>query len=179
MSYITTNRKSGFIRRSGSMRRQTQWGGVALTTTTITGTGVALLASLSTVAKALRPFTIVRTHMHLSLQSDQVAASEDQIAVYGECIVSDQAVAIGVTAVPTPFTDIDSDLWYLWVTLQNSLLVVSASGNSTNFNYQREVDSKAMRKVEEGQDAITVLEAPGVSDGFTFTAIGRQLIKLH
>jgi len=41
------------------------------------------------------------------------------------------------------------------------------------------VDSKAMRKVEDGFDNIATIERGGTSSGVEVTTAGRQLLKLH
>jgi len=43
----------------------------------------------------------------------------------------------------------------------------------------RVVDSKAMRKVEDGQDLIRVVETSSISLGVAIVYSGRALIKLH
>ena len=165
--------------RGGGARRQTQWLGVIPTSTTIAGgTGAVLVNSLNAAALALRPFTIVRCVGELYIISDQQAASELQGAAYGSAVVSDQAVAIGVTAIPTPFTDISSDLWFLYQAMWNSFAFGDATGfanEGTRYPY----DSRAMRKVEEGEDVVGVIETSGITNGVTVFNWGRMLIKLH
>ena len=80
---------------------------------TLTASGGTILGSLNATALALRPFTIVRQHYFLMLRSDQAAAAERQFGAFGCVVVSDQAEAVGVTAIPTPITDAGSDLWML------------------------------------------------------------------
>ncbi len=155
------------------------WVGKDLTTNNVNTSNVVMIRSANAALLALRPFTVVRSHVFLSLQSDQVIATEDQQVAFGGCVVSDQAVAIGVTAVPTPLTDLGSDLWYMWKMLQNSFALLSAIGVATNFNKTWEIDSKAMRKVEDGQDIIDVFEVASTSDGLSLTSVGRMLLKLH
>jgi len=43
----------------------------------------------------------------------------------------------------------------------------------------KDFDSRAMRKVEDGQDIALVAESGGASVGVNFTKSGRFLIKLH
>ena len=56
-------------------------------------------------------------------------------------------------------------------------------GDSTGFQdgglNQYEIDSKAMRKVDIGQDLVIVAEASGVGDGFTTVLAGRMLVKVN
>ena len=156
------------------VRRLTDWFFLDFSETTIAGATAVLVGSLNAVALAARPFTVVRTHIHLKIQSDQAAASESQFAAFGMAVVSDQAVAVGVTAVPTPATDQTSD-WFAhrWL-----------SGNAVNLTDQTvgsrsyDLDSKAMRKVEQGSDIIIVLEN-AIATGCVIGMAGRFLIKTH
>jgi len=177
MANIRQSRKSGFILRSGVRRRETLWIDLPLTQTTMTAAGGTIIYSLSTAAKAFRPYTVIRTHVSMLVQSDQEAAGENYQAAYGECIVSDQASAIGVTAVPTPLTDLSSDLWFAWKSLMGLQLVTPSSGGITGVFAAGELDSRAMRKVEEGQDSLGVAEAGLL--GVVLTTVGRQLLKMH
>ncbi len=43
----------------------------------------------------------------------------------------------------------------------------------------RTLDSKAMRKVEDGQDMAFTLENSSLSAGSTTAIVGRVLVKLH
>ncbi len=173
-------RKSGFVRRHGVMRRETLWTGLVLTQDVTTSANEAVLVSQGSAALlAFRPFTVVRTRGLVGMRSDQVIASENQQLSYGHCVVSDQAVAIGVTAIPTPDTDQISDLWYVYEMLVNRFTFVSGVGVDNQSFTTRYFDSKAMRKVEEGQDLISVVESGGNSSGISITSGFRTLIKLH
>ncbi len=180
MAHIVTGRKSGLVLRSGSMRRKMLWiGDTANSNTIALGTAV-LLRQLNAAALALRPFTIVRTHGYLSLRSDQAAGSEAQSINYGETVVTEQASAIGVTAVPTPVTDDGSD-WHVFATLMSVFILSDATGFSSPGDRTLVFDSKAMRKVDLGEDLVSVVEtnATGTSEGVIFRPYARTLIKLH
>jgi len=171
-------RKSGNVFRGGRMRRQTLWlGGPFVTTTLASTNAVALTASLSAAGLALRPFTIVRTRGVWQVRSDQTAALESYGAMMGFAVVSDQAAAIGVTAVPTPDTDIQSDAWFVHEMQFGTFGFISGVGTQELGQPQRTYDSKAMRKVEEGFDFVQVMEASvnsaSIHDAF------RILVKLH
>ena len=181
MANIRTGRKSGFIMRSGGRVRETIWFGGTAFRNAVATTGVALVQSLNAAALALRPFTIVRTRGILWVSSDQEAATEDYGASYGEAVVSDQANSVGVTAVPTPTTESASDLWFVY----EFLLGRFAFGSTASFadvGNGRIIDSKAMRKVEDGQDIVAVVEGPGAgitSTGTQIMGFTRKLVKLH
>jgi len=173
-------RKSGFVRRHGVMRRESLWIFIAPTNTVLAAASTAVLFSgFNAAALALRPFTIVRTRGILGSTSDQTAATEFYHWAFGIAVVSDQALAIGVTAVPTPMTDRASDLWFVYEEQMGELLFKDATGIQQNAIAQQSFDSKAMRKVEEGQDIAISVETAATSNGALVKKAGRMLLKLH
>jgi len=179
MANVRTSRRSGFIIRNGVQRRESVWIGLVATDTGLgAATTPVLFSGYSAAALALRPFTIVRTRGWFSIRSDQEGADETYAASLAMAIVSDQALAIGVTAVPTAVTNRESDLFFLYEELSGNFVFVSGltafeSAPGTKF------DSKAMRKVEVGQDIAVTIESPAVSNGVAVYKAGRQLVKLH
>ena len=166
--------------RSGVMRRETLWLGVAPTRTVMAAANTAALVNSGGAGVlALRPFTVVRTRGVMNVSSDQTAALEFYHAALGYAVVSDQAVAIGVTAVPTPHTDFDSDLWFTYEDAGSEFTFVSGIGINADAGVFRTYDSKAMRKVEEGEQIITVIETSGISSGARLFNSARILVKLH
>jgi len=87
------------------MVRESFWFGGASTLSSIDSSGTLLLTQSSAGALELTPFTVIRTRGIITLRSDQIAVSEDQSVSYGHAVVSTQAVAIGISAIPTPITD--------------------------------------------------------------------------
>ncbi len=169
------NFRSNMI-RSG---RKTFWlAGVVGTANLGAASTAVIITALNAAALALRPFTIVRSRGWFGWQSDQSAIDETQIVHYGNIVVTEQAVAIGVTAVPTPATDNGSN-WLVYDSGFSRLEVVTAAGFHPRYNSIRYFDSKAMRKVEEGQDLIEVIETDALSSGADTTSFVRSLIKLH
>jgi len=110
------------------------------------------------------------------VESDQAAAIERQAGAWGLAVVSDQAVAVGITAVPTPITEMGSDLWFVYQ-------LVMAKENTLTDRAQPaaifQTDSKAMRKVGVGQDIVLVAEASAAASGTSLIIGGRMLIKNH
>ncbi len=92
--------------------------------------------------------------------------------------MSDQALAIGVTAVPTPFTDQGSDLFFLYDTITGQVSVTTDVG-VLELGQNKDIDSRAMRKVEEGQDVAITIENSAIANGVNLTKAGRMLLKLH
>ena len=149
------------------------------TDTTVDTSTAVLLTSLNALALAMRPFTVVRTRGILGLLTDQVAATERQAMAYGQCVVSDQAIGIGVTAVPTPVSDSSSDLFFVFEELYSDFTAVATIDGFSRVGSYHRFDSKAMRKVEDGQDVISVVEVPAASSGTRVLTFFRTLIKLH
>ncbi len=166
--------------RSGSTRpkRETLWIALGFLIDTTDASSI-IISSLNAAALALRPFTVVRTHISYEFGSDQNAASEVQSGAIAMAVVSDQASAIGVTAVPTPTTDIGSDLFFVHEIMFNTLVVSDATGKNFRTSQTGKVDSKAMRRVVEGEDIVFVFESSALSSGATITTAGRMLVKLH
>ncbi len=178
MANITVNRKSGFIRRSGRMRRETLWQRLGSTRTTLAAGTPVLFTGFNATILGLRPFTIIRSRGVLHISSDQIAAPESYLAHLSFAIVSEEAFAIGVTAVPTPETD-DSDLFFLFETVAGRLQFGDATGFASEGTF-KEYDSRAMRKMEVGQQISIVEENAGAPfGGCLLTTTGRLLLKLH
>ena len=163
--------------RTGS-RRQSLWIAAVSSSTTITAAnGATIVSSLNVAALALRPFTIVRTRGWMHVRSDQLATGEFYEATYGGIVVTDQAVTAGVASVLSPETDGGSD-WFFYETLGGFFNFATSVGNQ-DIGQSKVFDSKAMRKVDLGEDLITVMEASSVSLGVTMVDQFRILIKLH
>jgi len=162
-------------------RRLTLWSGVAVGSTTQTGSGGVITNSGNAALLALRPFTIVRTYMEFLIFSDQVVADESQVAAVAGAVVSDQALAIGASAVPTPVTDAGSDLFFYHRFLFNRFTVSATTPTSiqASAGTKYTIDSKAMRKVNDDQDVIFLVELSTAGGGWTVISGGRILLKLH
>ncbi len=135
--------------------------------------------SLTAAELAFRPFTIVRTHLEILQQSDQLAVSEFMAAALGICVVSQSASSAGIGAIPTPLTELDSDLWLVYQPMLHQFLFASAVGFQAMVGVRYTVDSKAMRKVNNDQDVAVVVEGSVTGEGQSISVIGRMLIKLH
>ncbi len=174
-------RRSGLVLRGGRMVRESIWADFVTTETTLGGAPTAVLINVTGAALlAQRPWTIVRTRGILHVRSDQTGADETFIGDLGMAVVSDQAAAIGITAVPTPLTDKGSDLFFVYQQIMDRVGVgtgVAAAGVATTTGKFMEYDSKAMRRCEEGSQIVTVVE--NEISGCVLTHSARALIKLH
>ena len=168
-----------FQRSRISAKRGTVWFSIAAVSTNLGGASTAaLISSFNAAALAFVPFTVVRTHLFFHLRSDQVAATELYQAAIAMAVVTAQAAAAGVASVPTPFTDLGSDAFYLHAT-QGGRLNFSDGTGILELGKDMQVDSKAMRKVEEGSNVILVAETSSLSAGVDMITSGRMLVKVH
>ncbi len=169
-------RRAPFVRGE---RRQTLWFGRVIDNafTTVAASSVIYDSFFDAGELARRPFTIVRVRGGLYVQSDQVAATEFQVGSLGMSVVSDEASAVGITAVPLPSTDVESDKFFLWMPFATSVHVGGADGNLRGQWFP--FDSRAMRKVEEGEQLAVVLENQAASEGLQYLILFRMLVKLH
>ena len=172
----------GFSPLRQGQRRQTIWIASAdVTAVTAIGGGVIVFDQLFSEA-ALRtigasPSTIVRTRGQLWVQSDVSNAQERPFGAMGFSVVSDQAAAVGVTALPAPISNEDSDLFFVYESWQ-AATVVSDAG-FTNPMYQYSFDSRAMRKIEDGDAIVVVLENAALGGiGAQYILKFRMLLKL-
>ncbi len=173
-------RKSGNVFRRGRMIRATSWVEVTASTSTLAAASTALLVSVANAALlAERPFTVVRTRGYFFVRSDQIAASEDWGVSIGWCTAEDAAVAIGVTAVPTPVADQGSDSFFAYESILGRFAFSDATG-FTEVGKGMAYGSKAMRKCEDdGTSPILTMETPAIVSSAIVAHTARMLIKLH
>ena len=159
--------------------RLTTWFALPPVRSNLAAASVAVLqSSLNAAALAFTPFTIVRTRLEVHVRSDTLAALEDYGCAIGLAVVSQQAVAIGITALPTPDTDRASGMFFVYDEIYGTIGFVSGTG-VRDIGHRKTVDSKAMRKVDAGQDVVVVAEATAISLGVNVTIGGRMLIKTN
>ena len=171
--------RRGFRERMVSQRRLTFWfSAIHVRTTIASASEAAVATSLNAAALLLRPFTVVRQRGYVYVRSDQDAASENYDGAYGSIVVQDTASAVGITAVPEPIIDSQSS-WMVYVPFTGRFEFQSAVGARENQGQRIEFDSKAMRKVNEGEDIVTVVASATISAGLICTSFVRTLIKLH
>ena len=166
-------RRARFIRPAP---RTKMWIGAGVGESTIAASTTKLVGSLSAGALALRPFTILRTHLELLFSTDQFAAGESQSGAFAEIVASEQATAIGITGLPDPLGDPEADFFVYQGTSFNYEFRDSTGAGDVGAVYT--VDSKAMRKVDINQDIVTLF-SPRSAVGALLFSEGRRLIQLH
>ena len=169
-----------FTRSRGRLgeARKTLWLFIDTVQSTLSGAPTAVLTNqLSAAALALRPFTVIRTRGIMHVISDQAVSTELYGADLGFAVVSEQASAIGVTAVPTPLTDKGSDLFFVYEQAFSRFEFKTGVGIEGATGVLHRFDSKAMRKVDGDQDVVVTVE--NEISGSIIVTSGCMLIKLH
>ena len=108
--------------------------------------------------------TVRRTRGQFSVVSDQAVAVEQQIGAVGFMVVNDVAAGIGVGSLPDPVSDENDDGWFVWQGFQQQ----SSGGGGVVSIWQWELDSKAMRRVEEGFQVAVIVANASAIHGFDF-----------
>ncbi len=108
------------------------------------------------------PLTLMRVHGLVCANLDAGAVDERAMISFGIIKVSDDALAVGITAVPTPTADADAP-WivhgHLWVT------TLSEAAIAPDGMFHRVViDSKAMRKMKPNESLAVVFEVCDTTD---------------
>ena len=95
-------------------------------------------------------------------------------------VVKQTAVDIGATAISDPLNDGGEDFHVY----QPFRIPTMRKVDSANFFWETEgqsyeIDSKAMRKVDDGGDIAFMCRNSSATFGLIYSVTGRQLIKLH
>ena len=164
----------GFRRgHQGGHKRLTQWVGPALQDFVSVASGGATLISSIPFDEAA---TLVRIRGQATIQPGSFAADLNVVGAIGVGFVSTEALNIGVTAIPEPFTDADWGGWALWRAFGLHLDVQSAVGFDAQGAIQLELDSKAMRKGGPSESLVAIAESQ--AGAFDIALTMRTLVKL-
>jgi len=111
--------------------------------------------------------TITRIRGEFSVWLESIATVFDgynQVAI-GICNINENAAGVGITAIPFPLDDSDWDGW-MFHSFLGSLIgfSVTETGQSAMEVIRVPIDSKAMRKVHEGDTVVGVVQF-GIEQG--------------
>ena len=159
-------------------RRQTDWVGTTQQGYVAVATTVKVaIASFTPDASAnnMQMPTAIRNRGSISVRPNSTGADLDIVGAFGMCVVTQDALAVGITAIPGPFTDSQFDGWMVWQPFSLRVDFSDATGTRL-FDRDYEIDSKAMRKVPSGYALVQVAES--FSGAFSISATIRTLMKL-
>ncbi len=141
--------------------------------------GHLVIASMSKAdLEKFVPCTITRT-VGLVVVSADTDFITNQIygGAIGCCVVREEARLVGASAVPQPFTGADEEMWLYHQFFAEVFDDRSDSDLRLTTHYK--VDSKAQRKVSDGDAIIFTSQGAGLADGFDVNVMVRMLLKLH
>ncbi len=128
-------------------------------------------------ALSTEPFTLLRTRGRVMMSLDSGGLNEHVSCAMGLIVVSENAFGIGVTAVPSPVTDGTEDwIWHDFFQVNSG---EEAAVVNDYLTVRLSVDSKAMRKLRQGEVLVIVAEIADSVDAtgnVTFSYGFRQLI---
>ena len=129
----------------------------------------ALLGSFSLSNPGINE-VVRRVRGIISWSSDQTAIAQSQIGGFGMIVVNDLALAAGAASIPGPITDGSDDGWFVWEGISSRGAETIGGGTVSQ---ARIIDSKAMRRIEEGFGiAIMVENASGTGgEDFRFNTV--------
>ena len=164
--HLPTRRKSTWVLGPGSQTQQN----IVASALTVIGLGSSPTGEGN---------TIVRIRGHLSAYLDAASAANNGFAVtLGIGIVTDQAFAIGATALPNPNDDTDwSWLWTHYAFVMSPTGTVGEAPTAARLDVV--VDTKAMRKIKLNEIVFMVMDsAERGTAGLRVDFDSRMLIKL-
>ncbi len=168
------------ISRARSQKRKSIWFDFAVGPVTLAANALTIASSLTAEGFDEIPLTVVRTRGLITIWSDQTAASEIVEGIYGTIVVKNTAVLIGASAVPDPLNEASDD-WFTYQPMHSGATRQVGGAGSFNEVTKTEYafDSKAMRKVDFGDDIVHMIRNTSGTDGLIFLLTGRMFVKLH
>ncbi len=141
--------------------RNMSWAGAQFPLTVIPVATKVILGSF--VASTEWDETVTRVRGQVVYLSDQIGTLEAPIAAIGMIVVSEDAFAAGIAAIPGPVSDIGNDGWFMWQAMTGYFDLIA--GGDPNFI---NIDSKAKRIVQQGWRVVIMAEgaiAPSTEGG--------------
>ena len=151
-------RRQGFGR--GSVAPKRQIGNTGVTAEIDGGTsviGIVKLAYNFGFVAAIDALTIVRSRGEFAVRIAAAAVGDTIVrGAFGMIVVSADAFAVGVTAIPGPISDVGND-WFVWAPF-NLLFDDGITEEDSKYVTSVPFDSRGMRKLKFGQNVVLVLE---------------------
>ncbi len=162
-------------RRSLATKRPMFWEGATFTFSNATNTVFQTTLIAETVLENVPNPTIIRIRGRMSVFLTAVASADTIVSMsYGIKLVTQAALAIGVTAMELPSTDPGSD-WLWWDTIVvHKALNTGPEDQQLGANKEIEIDNKAMRKIGKNRALVMIVQNIQVSGGAgTVASVGQ------
>ncbi len=99
--------------------------------------------------------------------SDQAATTETFTGAFGLIVATSAAITAGAASLPGPVTERSDNGWLVWQGFQGGIQFATSVGFQSNVGKYYAIDSRAMRKVQEGYGIAVMMETTSSSDGVT------------
>ncbi len=170
---MPARRARQFPRRSSAPNRS--WAGFNTASPVVVAAGTKVLLATLVLSNPGIDETVLRNVGVVSIQSDQSAATEQQIGAFGMIQVTDIAAAAGVASIPGPITDGTDDGWFTYVPFAQAFQFKTGVGFQGNVAQLYQFDSKARRRTSEGQLLAMVVENAHATHGLQIAVVLRTL----
>ncbi len=134
------------------------WTGLSASAYTLVNASSKVLLGSFSLSNPGIDETLLRVRGMFSVKSDQVATSEDQLGSIGMILVTDTALGVGITAIPGPSADDDDDGWFIHSYFAQHFHLLTAAGFVNDLAKSYPFESKAKRKVHDGNSIAIVAE---------------------
>ncbi len=170
------------FQRQSQVRRRTpnrSWSGTQTVAFTVIPAASKVLLSTFVLSNPNIDETILRVVGGVGVASDQNVASEAQIGAVGLHLITDNAFAIGITAIPDPITDITSDGWFMYQLFNQRNNFATAVGFDSIQMMWYPIDSTAKRVIVEGSRVAVVAANAHATNGMQIGLSFRMLMQVR
>jgi len=152
------------VQRRVSDQPNYSWAGLEINNQTVAANTKVILGSFTLSTDFDE--TVTRTRGAICVRSDQLIAVENYAGVIGMIVVSEDAFATGIGAIPGPSSDSSNDGWFFWQVLSGVFDLAGGNGGGN----LHPLDSKGQRIVRSGSRIVVVVEG-----GQTAGAVGFNI----
>ena len=163
------------FRRSSTSRPNRSWAGQIDAAYVAVPAASKVLLGTFTLSNPGIDETILRVVGQISVRSDQSAASEEQHGAFGMIPVTTRAIAIGLSAILGPVTNVSDDGWFVFMPVAQDFLFLSAIG-VTDDTKRYMIDSKAKRVISDGMGIAVMFENSHATHGLD-VAVGIRMLS--
>jgi len=154
---VARGRRTGFpVARS---RRITLWEiGFGGTQTTLTANGKIAVQGLAGIGGG-GLMTLIRQRGELVVSASFSTLGDSASLAAGIILVTDDAFAIGTTAIPGPISDAANEgwIWHQFCSINSRGVIVAAASGAQSYNFRFAIDSKAMRRWDLEEQTLTLV----------------------
>ena len=148
------------------------WEGISFSASNAAAGGAVV--GLIVVAEAV---TVARCRGELVASIDGPTDGDKVLLSYGIIVVTEEQLAVGLTAIPDPFLDMDAEwIWHGFTPLTAQSVVNQAA---TSEVARLTIDSKVMRKMKQGQNVAFVLRATSIAGTPATDVLGACRVLLR